>query len=411
MSSFPVLVLNSGSSSIKFGIYDAADGQRTKICEGAVDGIGTDLGKFWIKDIQGNKLIDENPALPTRAVAFGLVVDALHSGKFPEPAAIGHRTVCGGPNIDENQRITPELIDEIDSYAALAPLHTPIAVYIMREALKLFPGVPNFAILDTYFHRTMSELVKAMPIPAEFVAMGVHRYGYHGISYESIVYQLGANVPEKLIVAHLGNGASITAIRNGKCVDTSMGLTPTGGIISGSRTGDIDPGVVLFMLNKLAETGISAKEAADKLETLVSKRSGLLGMSELSNDMRELRDAIKDGNAKARLAVDKFVWTIQKWVGSFVAELGGLDMLVLTGGIGENDIASRSEICTGLETLGIKLDRERNNVRGQATISTSDSRVTVRVIPPAEDLMIVNHVMRLLGQGSTPIPELHAEIA
>ncbi|UWZ84096.1 acetate/propionate family kinase [Occallatibacter riparius] len=410
MASFPVLVLNSGSSSIKFCIYDAGDGQRDKLFEGAVDGIGTDLGKFWMKDRDGKKIVDETPSLPNRAVAFSLVSDALHSGKFPAPAAIGHRTVCGGPGISENQIITPELVDEIESYAALAPLHTPIAVYIMRQALKLFPGVPNFAVLDTYFHRTMSELVKAMPIPAEFVAMGVRRYGYHGISYESIIHQLQPDVPQKLIVAHLGNGASITAIRDGKCVDTSMGLTPTGGIISGTRTGDIDPGVVLFMLNKIAETGVSAKQAADKLETLVSKKSGLLGVSELSNDMRDLRDAIKDGNAKARLAVDKFVWTLQKWIGGFVAELGGLDMLVFTGGIGENDIASRAEICTGLEALGIKLDAAHNNVRGEATISAEDSLVTVRVIPPAEDLMIVNHVMRLLTEQPAPA-KLEAQIA
>ncbi len=398
MASFPVLVLNSGSSSIKFGIWEASGDQRVRLFEGAVDGIGTDLGKFWMRDGEGKKIVDETPALPNRGVAFALVSDALHSGKIPAPAAIGHRTVCGGPSINENLRITPAVIDEIESYAALAPLHTPIAVYIMREALKLFPGVPNFAILDTYFHRTMSELVKVMPIPAEFAAMGVRRYGYHGISYESIIHQLQPNVPHKLIVAHLGNGASITAIRNGKCVDTSMGLTPTGGIISGTRTGDIDPGVVLFMLNKIAETGVSAKEAADTLETIVSKKSGLLGVSELSNDMRDLREAIKDGNAKARLAVDKFVWTLQKWIGGFVAELGGLDMLVFTGGIGENDIASRAEICTGLETLGIKLNSARNNVRGDATISAENSRVTVRVIPPAEDLMIVNHVMRLLAE-------------
>jgi acetate kinase len=237
-----------------------------------------------------------------------------------------------------------------------------------------------------------------MPIPAEYSAMGVRRYGYHGISYESIVYQLQPNVPEKLIVAHLGNGASITAIRNGKCVDTSMGLTPTGGIISGSRTGDIDPGVLLFMLRKIAEREENATAAADRLETVVSKKAGLLGVSELSNDMRDLREAINNGNAKARLAVDKFVWTIQKWIGSFFAELNGLDMLVLTGGIGENDIASRVEICTGLEALGIVLGPARNNVRGEAIISAENSRVTVRVIPPAEDLMIVNHVVRLLGE-------------
>jgi acetate kinase len=396
MSSLPVLVLNSGSSSIKFAIYEAGDGRPVKLNEGAVDGIGTDNGKFWIKDAEGNKLADETPALPNRAVAFKLVADALNSGKFAAPRAIGHRIVCGGPNIQENQRITPELIDEIESHTALAPLHTPIAVYIMREALRLFPGIPNFAVLDTYFHRTMPEVVTHMPIPAEYAAMGVRRYGYHGISYESIIYQLQPDIPEKLIVAHLGNGASISAIRNGRGLDTSMGLTPTGGIISGSRTGDIDPGVVMFILKKIAETTPNTEDAANKLETVVSKKSGLLGISELSNDMRDLRDAIKEGNTKARLAVDKFTWTIAKWIGSFVAELGGLDMLVFTGGIGENDIASRAEICAGLGTLGIVLDPEKNNVRGEAVISAASARVVVRVIPPAEDLMIVNHVVRLL---------------
>jgi acetate kinase len=326
------------------------------------------------------------------------VADALHSADFPAPAAIGHRMVAGGPTVLENQRITPALIDEMESYTAFAPLHTPIAVYIMREALRLFPGIPNFVILDTYFHRTMPEVAKHMPIPAEYSAMGVRRYGAHGISYESIVYQLQPNVPEKLIVAHLGNGASISAIRNGRCLDTSMGLTPTGGIISGTRTGDIDPGVLLFILRKIAETAENATAAADQLEVVASKRAGLLGVSELSNDMRDLRDAIKNGNAKARLAVDKFVWTIQKWIGSFVAELNGLDMLVFTGGIGENDIASRAEICTELGALGIVLDAVRNNVRGEAVISAENSPVTVRVIPPAEDLMIVNHVVRLLKE-------------
>jgi acetate kinase len=398
MTSLPVLVLNSGSSSIKFSVYEAGDGRRDKLFEGAVDGIGTDLGKFWIKDAAGKKLVDKNPALPDRAVAFKMVADALHSGDFPAPAAIGHRTVCGGPTISENQLITPKLIDEIESYSALAPLHTPIAVYIMREALKLFPGIPNFAVLDTYFHRTLPEVATHMPIPEKYSAMGVRRYGYHGISYESIVYQLQPNVPEKLIVAHLGNGASISAIRNGKCLDTSMALTPTSGIISGSRTGDIDPGIVIFILKKIAESTPNTLEAADKLETVVSKKSGLLGISELSNDMRDLRDAINNGNAKAKLAVDKFTWTIARWIGSYVAELNGLDMLVFTGGIGENDINARAEICAGLEALGIAIDPKRNNVRGEAVISAENSPVTVRVIPPAEDLMIVNHVVRLMAE-------------
>jgi acetate kinase len=401
MPSLPILVLNSGSSSIKFSVYETGDGQRRKLHEGAVDGIGTDLGKFWIKDADGNKLVDQTPSLPNRAVAFKLVADALHSDDFPAPLAIGHRMVSGGPTVQENQRITPALIDEMESYTDFAPLHTPTAVYIMREALRLFPGAPNFVVLDTYFHRTMPEVVTHMPIPEEYSAMGVRRYGAHGISYESIVYQLQPNVPEKLIVAHLGNGSSISAIRNGKCLDTSMGLTPTGGIISGTRTGDIDPGVLLFILRKIAVTAETAASAADQLEAVVSMKGGLLGVSDLSNDMRDLRDAIKTGNAKARLAVDKFTWTIAKWIGSYVAELNGLDMLVFTGGIGENDIDSRAEICAGLGALGIVVDPARNNIRGEGVISAENSQVTVRAIPPAEDLMIVNHVVRLMsGTGN-----------
>jgi acetate kinase len=277
-------------------------------------------------------------------------------------------------------------------------LHTPIAIYIMREAMRLFPGIPNFVCLDTYFHRHMPEVVTRLPIPEKYAAMGVRRYGAHGLSYESIVYQLEPNVPEKLIVAHLGNGASIAAIRHGQGLDTSMGLTPLGGIISGSRTGDIDPGVLLFILRKIAETAKSATDAADKLEAVVSKKSGLLGVSELSTDMRDLRDAIAQGNTKARLAVDKFIWTIAKWIGSYVVELGGLDTLVFTGGIGVNDVNSRSEICAELGALGIVLDAARNNIQGAGVISAENSPVSVRVIPPEEDLMIVNHVVRLLGE-------------
>jgi len=397
MSSLPVLVLNSGSSSIKFSVYEAGNGQRLKLHEGAVDGIGTDQGQFWIKDGNGKKLVDQTPPVPSLSVAFKLVADALRTDDFPAPAAIGHRMVSGGPTVLENQRITPQLIDEMERYTEFAPLHTPIAVYIMREAFRLFPGVPNFVILDTYFHRTMPEVAKLMPIPEEYSAMGVRRYGAHGISYESIVYQLEPDVPQKLVVAHLGNGASISAIRDGKCLDTSMGLTPAGGIISGTRTGDIDPGVLIFILRKIAEKTGSAAAAADQLEAAAGKKAGLLGMSELSNDMRDLREAIAAGNAKARLAVDKFCWTIARWIGSYVAELNGLDMLVFTGGIGVNDIDSRAEICAGLGALGIVLDAERNNVGGAAVISADHSRVTVRVLPPLEDLIIVNHVVRLLG--------------
>lgn len=398
MASSPILVLNSGSSSIKFSVYEVGDGEPQKLHDGAVDGIGTDQGEFWIKDGKGKKLVDESPSLPTRAVAFKLVADALHSKDFPTPSAIGHRMVSGGPTVQTNQRITPALIEEMERYKAFAPLHTPIAIYIMREAIREFPDIPNFVCLDTYFHRHMPEVVTRLPIPEEYAAMGVRRYGAHGLSYESIVYQLKPSVPQKLIVAHLGNGASIAAIRNGHGLDTSMGLTPLGGIISSTRTGDIDPGVLLFVLRKIAETAKDTTEAADLLEAVVSKKAGLLGVSELSSDMRDLRDAIAHGNAKARLAVEMFTSTIAQWIGGYVAELGGLDMLVFTGGIGENDIASRAEICAGLGTLGIILDAERNNVQGKAVISAEHSAVIARVIPPAEDLMIVKHVVRLLAK-------------
>ncbi len=398
MSSLPVFVLNSGSSSIKFAIYEAGGAEPCKLYEGAVDGIGTEQGKFWIKDASGNKLIDQSPSLPNRSVAFKLVADLLHSGDFPRPGAIGHRMVCGAPTLQINQRVTPAMIEEMERYKDFAPLHTPIGAYIMRQALELFPEAPSFACSDSYFHRTMPEVAVHMPLPAEYSSMGVRRIGFHGISYESIIYQLQPYVPERLIIAHLGNGASISAVRNGQCINTSMGLTPTGGIISGTRTGDIDPGVLLFMLRKIADKAGSVAEAADILEALVSKKAGLLGMSEFSNDMRELRNAINSGNKKAQLAVAKFAHTVASWIGSFFAELGGLDMLVFTGGIGENDIAVRAEICAGLSALGIVLDAARNNVRGLASISAKGSPVMVRVIPPAEDLIIVNHVVRLMSE-------------
>jgi len=404
MSSLPVLVLNSGSSSIKFAIYEAGGDQARRLYEGAVDGIGTDQGKFWIKDAACAKLIDQSPALPNRAVAFKLVADILHSGDFPRPSAIGHRMVCAAPTLQVNQRVTLEMIDEMERYKDFAPLHTPIGAYIMRQALELFPDVPSFACSDSYFHRTMPEVSVHLPLPAEYSRMGVRRIGFHGISYESIVHQLQPDVPAKLIIAHLGNGASISAVRNGKCIDTSMGLTPSGGIISGTRTGDIDPGVLLFMLRKIADKVTTVAEAADILEAAVSKKAGLLGMSELSNDMRELRSAINAGDKKARLAVDKFAHTVAGWAGKFFAELGGLDMLVFTGGIGENDIVVRAEICAGLGALGIAVDAARNNIRGAATISADDSRVAVRVIPPAEDLIIVLHVVRLLSEEAEEIP-------
>lgn len=397
MSSLPVLVLNSGSSSIKFSIYEAFDGQRVKLFEGAVDGIGTDKGKFWIKDAAGTKVVDETPALPRRDVAFKLVADAVGQPPFPYPAAIGHRMVAGGPKLIQHQRITPEVLEEMERRIAFAPLHSPIAIYIMQQSQTLFPGVPNFVCFDSAFHSTIPEVAAQFAIPREYVDQGVRRYGAHGLSYESIVYQLGSELPSKLIVCHLGNGASITAIRDGQSVDTSMGLTPTGGIISGTRTGDIDPGVMLYILRDIAAEHPTTSAAADQLETIVAKKSGLLGVSRRSNDMRDIREHLSRGCSRCNLAVAEFTYVIRKFIGAYFAVLGGLDMLVFTGGIGENDTQTRIDICAGLRHLGIQLDPARNNVHGAATISMDESPVTIRVIPPAEDLLIVNHVVRLLG--------------
>jgi acetate kinase len=406
MATLPVLVLNSGSSSIKFSVYEAVGSERRKLFEGEVEEIGANAGenrgKFWIKsyaqDANGTKLVDEAPVVPDLDAGFALIAKALKQPPFPPPAAIGHRMVCGGPTVTENQRLTPELINEMERYTAFAPLHTPVAIYIMRQILREFPDVPNFVCLDSYFHRNLPPVARQLPIPEVYSAMGIRRFGAHGLSCESIVAHLQANVPARLIVAHLGNGASISAILDRQSVDTSMGLTPTGGIISGSRTGDIDPGVLLYILRDLAGRATSTADAANQLEKIVNKQSGLLGVSKLTNDMRSLRQAIAEGNADARLAVDGFTYSIRKFIGSYVAVLGGLDMLVFTGGIGENDAATRAEVCAGLEPLGILLDPALNQTRGEAKISASGSPAIVLVIPPAEDLMIVNHVCRLLNE-------------
>jgi acetate kinase len=402
----PVLVLNSGSSSIKFSVFETGDAKPQKLLEGAAEGIGAEgEGKFWVKDQGGNKLKDESPAIADLSAGFARVSEALRKPPFPRPAAIGHRMVCGGPTVTENQLLTPQLIDEMERYTAFAPLHTPAAIYIMRQAIELFPDVPNFVCLDSYFHRNLPEVTRHLPIPQEYTAMGLRRFGAHGLSYESIAAHLQPDLPKRLIVAHLGNGASIAAIRDGRSVDTSMGLTPTGGLISGSRTGDLDPGVLLFLLRKIGEQEKDTVKAADQLEKLVNKQSGLQGLSRLTNDMRTLRQEIDKGNAAARLAVDEFCYVLRKYVGAYAAVLGGLDMLVFTGGIGEHDAATRAETCAGLDALGIALDQERNQRTGEATISADSSQVTVRVIPAAEDLTIVRHVHRLMQDSGGQMPD------
>jgi acetate kinase len=405
MSGLTILVLNSGSSSIKFSTFQATAAEKTALFDGAVDGIGTQNGSFHVKDADGKKIVDEKPQVPNREAAFKLIAEALQKPPFPKPAAVGHRVVAGGPKLRDHQRITPEVLAELERTIAFAPLHNPSAIYIIHRIQELFPGLPNFVCFDSTFHTTIPEVAARFAIPEVYWEQGVRRYGAHGLSCESIVYQLGGKVPPRLIIAHLGNGCSITAVKDGKSVDTSMGLTPTGGIISGGRTGDIDPGVLLYILRDLkpdeGKPALTREEAADRLETLVNRKSGMVGTSQGLSDMRDLRGAIAKGNGLAKMAVGQFTYVLRKFLGSYMTVLGGLDLLVFTGGIGQHDAATRREVCEGLEDVGIVLDPERNETlqpdeNDQAVISRDSSAVKVIVIPPLEDLMIANHVFSLM---------------
>jgi acetate kinase len=405
MSELPILVINSGSSSIKFSVYQATAEKKTILFDGAVDGIGTANGSFHLKSSDGKKIADEKPQIPHREAAFKLIAEALQKPPLPKPGAVGHRVVAGGPHLRDHQRITPEVLAELERCVGFAPLHNPSAIYIIHRIQELFPGLPNFVCFDSAFHQNIPEVASRFAIPDEYWQQGVRRYGAHGLSCESILYQIGANPPSRLIIAHLGNGCSISAVKNGKSADTSMGLTPTGGIVSSGRTGDIDPGVLLYILRDLKPNDdggtLSRDDAASKLETIVNRKSGLVGISGGMSDMRDLRGAIQTGNALAAMAVGQFTYVIRKFIGSYFAVLGGLDMLVLTGGIGEHDAATRQEICAGLEELGIVIDRERNeslqkDADNRAIISADHSAVKVMVIPPLEDLMIANHVWSLM---------------
>ena len=400
MSTISILVLNAGSSSIKFACYLADAKEQQQLCSGAVEGIGSaGRGRCWLRRADGTMLHDAALEIADSASGLAHITQVLATHpEFPAPQAIGHRMVSSSPEVTENQRVTAQLIACLERYVHFAPLHTPPALHILRHTLKTYPEVPSFIALDSWFHRDLPEVARSLPIPASIAQMGVHRYGAHGLSYESIVHQLGTHLPQRLIVAHLGNGSSITAIRNGRSVDTSMGLTPTGGLISATRTGEIDPGVLLFLLRQAAESAASTEEAIQRVENMVNRQSGLYGVSELSNDMRTLRRAIAEGSAKARLAVDLYTAAIRKYIGAYIAVLGGLDMLVFTGGIGEHDAVTRTEICCGLEGLGIILDPEENNRPGARQISPDSAAVVVRTMPPDEEGIIVRHVLRLLQE-------------
>ena len=276
----------------------------------------------------------------------------LADSKMPAPAAIGHRIVHGGPKLRQHCLIDDSVLRQLEAATAFAPLHTPSALSVIRFAQEHFPGLPQAACFDTTFHAGLPEVARVLPIAKELQSEGIQRYGFHGLSCESIVHQLGNDLPNRLIIAHLGNGASVTAVKGGKSIDTSMGLTPTGGVIMGTRSGDLDPGVLVYLMRE-------KKFDAAMLEELIDHRSGLLGISGVGSDMRRLHEAASS-NADARLAIQMFCYSVRKQVAAMIAALDGVDLLVFTGGIGENDGEARAAICGGLSWIGVRLDAGRN---------------------------------------------------
>jgi acetate kinase len=406
-----VFVVNSGSSSLKFGVFagrrvEARAEARDKVqagvkaevnadvnadvnalYRGAVEGIGGGEGKIWLRGGTGETLIEKTKAFPAQKDAARAVAAELSEMALPALGAVGHRVVHGGPSLTDHQKITPQVLEKLEAAEHFAPLHVPVALELIRETQQLFPGVAQFACFDTAFHRTLPEAAARLPLPEKFWDAGIRRYGFHGLSCESILHALGPDRPARVIVAHLGNGASATAIADGISVDTSMGLTPTGGIVMGTRPGDLDPGVWLHILRTNGNN-------VEGLARLMDKECGLLGISGTSPDMRSLH-AGAGNNQRARLAIEMFARSAKKAIGSYVAVLGGLDLLVFTGGIGEHDAVVRAGICDGMECFGLRLDREANQ-RNAGTISATDSTVLVRVVTSDEETQIARIVFRLM---------------
>jgi acetate kinase len=389
MAEIALLVLNSGSSSLKFGIFLAQRAEIHTAFTGAVEGIGRESGRLRMRSAEGRDVVDREHHIAEQADAVATIAEHLGQLSLPPLAGIGHRVVHGGPSLREHQLITPEVLTQLAAATHFAPLHVPVALKLIAATQRSFPDVPEFACFDTVFHNTLPEAAARFALPERFWKAGVRRYGFHGLSCESVLRTLGPDAPRRMVVAHLGNGASVTAIADGLSVDTSMGLTPTGGVVMGTRPGDLDPGVLLHLLR----TGV---KGAEELEKLLNHESGLLGISGLSSDMRALHEAGE--NRGAQLAIEMFCRSVQKTIAGFAALLGGLDLLVFTGGIGENDAAVRTKICGGLASFGVLLDSASNSGRAD-TISSVTSRVRVMVIPSQEETQIAGHCYRMLRNG------------
>jgi acetate kinase len=388
--SLPMLALNSGSSSLKFGLYRVGPSRIEVLLSGEAQSIGDKTGKFDVRTSRGNIVLSETLAIPSQREAIIRIARLLADSELPAPGAIGHRIVHGGPTLRQHCLIDASVLRQLEAAIAFAPLHAPSALSVIRFAQEHFPGLPQMACFDTAFHAELPEVARVIPIARELQGEGIERYGFHGLSCESILRQLASDLPDRLIIAHLGNGASVTAVKGGKSIDTSMGLTPTGGVIMGTRSGDLDPGVLIYLMRE-------KKFDAGMLEELVDHRSGLLGISGVGSDMRRLHEAAPS-NARARSAIQMFCYSVRKQVAAMIAALDGVDLLVFTGGIGENDGEARAAICSGLSWIGVSLDEARNR-SATNPINDAASRCSVQVLASQEDEQIARHSWALLIQS------------
>lgn len=395
-----ILVLNCGSSSIKYALYDMDT--KTVMTSGGAERVGLDGAFVKVKLANGEKrkVMHDIPE-HTEGVKFifSLLVDPEIGviKDLKEIDAVGHRTVHGGEKFNKSVRLTEEVLKVYEECNDLAPLHNPANLKGIRAVQELMPEMPQVGVFDTAFHQTMPKEAFMYALPYElYEKYGIRRYGFHGTSHRYVSQRvcefLGVKAEgKKIITCHIGNGASIAAVKDGKCVDTSMGLTPLEGLIMGTRSGDVDGGALTFIEKKL---GLDA----DGLSDLLNKKSGMLGITGISSDMREIEKAFEEGNERAKLAFDMYFYRIRKYIGAYAAAMDGCDIIVFTAGVGENQPSLREEVCKKLTYLGVEIDVEKNkNLRGkEALISTPESKVAVCVIPTDEELMIASDTMALL---------------
>jgi acetate kinase len=391
-----VLTINSGSSSLRFALF-SADESPSQILTGKFDRVGLSDANLSVRDGIGKPSDERKIAAPHHAACIPLLVELLEKKNFVgNVRAIGHRVVHGGPRYRDPQRVDDAMFAELRRITLFAPNHLPAAIALMEACAAKFPQAPQIACFDTAFHSTLPRVAKLLPIPRRYEAKGVQRYGFHGLSYACLMQELeklaGVQAANgRVILAHLGNGASMAAVRAGRSLDTSMGFTPAAGLVMSTRSGDLDPGLVAFL-------GRSEQMTEPQFDRMIHDESGLLGVSETSSDMRDLL-ARETTDIRAAEAVAIFCYQAKKWIGSFAAALGGLDTLVFAGGIGENVPLIRARICEGLGFLGIEMDEARN-VENAPLISAESGRVAVRVIRTDEELMIARSVWHILGAGA-----------